>query len=131
MCDISKKSKFKTKTVYKAVVLCSDGTYLSAFAGAPLAVGLVPNFRKDQLRYSGWFNPSHPLHGKISGFAQKQDALKLSEADYLLSHPIRVLKIKLGGTILVGSTKGIDSQLIPPNHITYAGTEILSMEEIS
>jgi hypothetical protein len=61
--------------------------------------------------------------GKCSGFENKTDAKVLGH------HQTAVLKIVLGGEIWIGDASDIDSD-IPDDHIVYAGTEILSFEEI-
>ena len=128
MCDIKEKTQFKTMTVYKAVRV-SKGKYLSPFARTPINLGSVPEFKKFEV-VSDFFNPRHPLHGKISGFAKKQDAITLANDDCFPTPSMKILKIKLGGIILMGSTNNICYKLRTVNNITYAGSEILSIEEL-
>ena len=134
MCDIKNKTLLKTMTVYKAVGKTNTGDYISPFAHAPITTGKVPFFTISEIK-NWWYNTSHPLHGKVSGFARKRDAEILS--NHIKANPfaypenMKILKIKLGGTILIGTTNMIlHENILSWNHITYAGSEILSIEEI-
>lgn len=140
MCDISKPTKRKTVTVYKTVIK-EKGKYYSLFTGYPLAVGKVKEYEEDTgkgfndlLDYEDggflaiFFN--HNMKGRISGFKLKKDAVALATDRENNLPPVVVLKIVLTGNILRGTTRGIDRMIIPKTHTAYAGTEILSMEEI-
>ena len=135
MCDISKKTNFKTKTVYKAVEK-HCGKYYSYFAMKELQVGKVEPLTKEELDNlhvgdacpayvyldtdSSFYNP-HMVE-RVSGFALKEDAQVLADRF--------VLKIVLGGDIMKGTARRICGPMIPEHHIVYAGTKILSMKEV-
>jgi len=135
MCDISKKTTFKRKTVYKAVIKNKEH-YYSYFAGTPIEIGKVNPQQGNSFgtpEYKLFFpnnihyNPN--MIGRCSGFFAKEDAKK-----FVHESPAgtRLLKIVLGGEIMQGTTAKICSPgCIPWDHITYAGTEILSFEEIN
>jgi hypothetical protein len=136
MCNITKKTKKKTVTVYKAVYKLGK-YYYSCFAGTRITVGKVkPQTEKDYNKISNitdsanFFetydqNWNNQMVGKTSGFAKKSNAVKLSPC---YSNRC-VIKIQLGGEIWQGDAYNISSN-IPYDEITYAGTEILSFEKI-
>ena len=135
MCDISKKTKLKQVTVYKAVDKNfvypeweGEGKYeyVSCFTYFPLRVGRV---EKDSAYSEGrgarLYNQN--MIGRVSGFVNKKYAKSLVSGS--LGTADAVLKIVLGGDIMQGTGKNI-SEDIPSRCKVYAGTEILSMEEI-
>ena len=134
MCDIKKKTQLKTMTVYKAVFKTKDGKYISPFAQALITIGDVPQYKEDELA-CGYRSKRHPMYGYVSGCLKKQHAITIATLPYIgfnMPHadPI-VIKIKLGGNILKGSTAGIaKTQELTWGGITYAGNVILSIEEI-
>ena len=133
MCDIKQKTQLKTMTVYK-VVKWKGGEYISYFAEAPIRVGKLPNWKKSELR-NWWINPSHPLHNKVSGFLRKEHAIITAEhvrRAHRCDNNVHILKIKLGAPILKGTTGHIiSSKFLTWNGITYAGSEILSFEDVT
>ena len=150
MCDISQKTNFKQKTVYKTV-LKQNGKYFSLFAMHKLRKGSVVNSintmkakaKKILGTLPGCLKNSSSLYnvnmkGLVSGFDRKQDAITLSRPvngdNYLSSRAkqkgeLVILKIVLGGTILEGTTDLISSR-VPYVNKTYAGSIIKSMIEI-
>ena len=137
MCDISKPTKLKEITVYKVATKSQSG-YLSAFVEAPIKLGEVKPFEMTGilvLKYgynSALFNIN--MIRRSSGFKSKEAAQKLADffannsEDENNNENLIVLKIKLGGSIMRGTSNYIGG--IDASHITYAGTEILSIEEI-
>lgn len=135
MCDIKQKTQLKTMTVYKAVCKRRENNYLSPFALTPIQVGKVPDFTLyfTLHKKSYYQDYQHPMTGHISGFARLKDAIICSELNCFKDKEgyMKVLKIKLGGSILMGTTANIaNKHVLPWNHITYAGSEILSIEEL-
>ena len=147
MCNISKPTQLKTITVYK-IVYKAEGKYFGLYSHMPVVLGTVPKIdnsteielkvkailgRKLSFWGSGWAGHNPLMPGKISGFAKRSVAKQLiectSERPIEEATSIIIIKIKLGGTILMGTSENI-SNGININHITYAGTEILSIEEI-
>jgi hypothetical protein len=149
MCDISKPTKFKTKTVYKVVAKVND-RYRSVLSFSTLSIGKVMPLTRLEALYGNqigtdsvnylnehdvFFN--HNMVNRVSGFGRKDDAEVFMRdcgggdiIDIVREHfPVVILKLKLGGSIMEGTTNRID-KFIPNHHKTYAGTEILSMEEI-
>ena len=148
MCDIKEKTRFKTKTVYKVVEKCG-GNYYSYYTGKPVTVGKVTPLTEKELeffmtevgfdvRYA--YNPTafkkayiiggtrifnKKMMGKISAFASLSVAKRLKES---IPDPCEILKIKLGGEILKGTSDKMG--YIPPHYVTYAGSEVLSIKEI-
>lgn len=146
MCNISQPTKFKTKTVYK-VVRKVDDQYYSLFSLHHLEVGTVKPIDSDEVfsikdvifsdsagtsvndylkKHSPIYN--HHMEGRTSGFNSKRAACDLIEDMSMFKNPMVLLKVVLGGDILKGTAARCRS--LNPNYITYAGTEILSMEEI-
>jgi hypothetical protein len=140
MCDINEKTKFKTKTIYKVVEKHND-KYYSVFAAKEISVGkvspLTPEEVIENLEIMGWsyVDPreyTHPVSpkfndnmvGKTSGFAKIGPAKALQMGN----EKEVVLKMVIGGDIMKGTSANIAG--LDPNYITYAGTEILSMEEV-
>lgn len=140
MCDISIQTRFKTKTVYK-VAYQILGAYYSMFAGMLLNIGQVskmPLYKGGVhhrfIRYKECpelFNPH--MQGRTSGFKTKRAALELVKNTLNVEIPAMsytvILKIKLGGNIIQGTSAGIGG--VSSRYVTYAGTEILSLEEVS
>ena len=133
MCDIKEKTQLKTMTVYKAVYRNDKDEYLSPFAETPVEIGKVPNFTREVL--CGMFQDIlHPMRGHISGCLKKAHAIIISKASCFdnWQNNMKIVKIKLGGDILKGSTSGIlDENELTSNGIIYAGSEILSIEEVN
>lgn len=148
MCNINKKTKYKTRIIYKVCYKCGDN-YYSIFAGMKIEIGkTADSIRLSHLpinsRYIG-FNQyeigdglyNDNLIGRTSGFKDKEAAFKLLKRQYLIkdnnnvieAEPV-VLKIKIGGSIFQGNSRLI-SLGFPNDKVTYAGSEILSFEEIS
>ena len=141
MCDISKKTKLKTKTVYKAVLKIKRN-YYSIFSGKKLTVGRVEPLTKREARFYGRYVSRSPLNyfdeddwaynpemvGRVSGFGKMKDAMIQSNTCWAKGRG-RVLRVVLGGDIMKGTCQKINLDINWPNP-TYAGTEIISMEEI-
>lgn len=150
MCDISVKTNFKQKTVYKVAFQSKRGKLYSIFTYLPLVVGPVKDDRYKMMDYcrrilgethdalrtnTNLYNPN--MLGKVSGFAKKGDAITLAHNTGELSHVSRarlsgkvvVLKIVLGGEILQGTTENV-THLISYYNLTYAGSVIKSIEKL-
>jgi hypothetical protein len=134
MCDLREKTDLKTVTVYKTVTKVRN-SYYSYFAGTKIKLGKVrkqtkkaPKIIKYRMNYNFYipdtFHYNEYMVGKCSGFEYLEDANALGGRYY------NVLKIVLGGEIWVGTTKNISTHSIPPSNRIYAGTEILSFEEV-
>jgi hypothetical protein len=132
MCNLKEKTELKTVTVYKAVEK-HKGKYYSFFAGTKIEIGEVKpqtpenickEMRSNCATLYSCDEPNYNEHmvGKCSGFEKKIDAQTLAEG-------LPVLKVVLRGEIWIGDATQIDSN-INENSIIYAGTEILSFEEI-
>jgi hypothetical protein len=136
MCDISIKTDLTAKVVYK-VAYKFDGKYYAIFSGMELKVGKVNNTLTIPEEYlsSVWlisyddhisfYNPN--MIGKTSGFEKYEHARFLENRIYDLEGCMVILKITLGGEIMQGTLSGIFSTI---EGKTFAGTEILTMEEI-
>jgi len=130
MCNLKEKTDLKTVTIYKAVEKIG-GKYYAFFAGTLIKLGTVePQSYKNvhkrfKHRVDDWYiSFNDNMVGKCSGFKMKSDAIRLADGKN-----DAVLKIKLGGEIWIGDALNID-MYIPDDHIIYAGSEILSFEEI-
>ena len=152
MCDIKKETKYKSRIVYK-VCYKIDDQYYSYFAGMLIKEGKVETRTQSPHKYllltipelgitdyhqgENLFNKN--LVGRTSGFASLDIAeqfilrLKLQNINFYklryLKPRVVLLKVKIGGSIFKGSTKNI-SFYTPSDGVTYAGSEILSFEEI-
>ena len=148
MCDISTKSDFKTKTIYK-VCIKLNGRYFACFSRAEIKIGKIPrrtnemivardmkeaeiessmNLNMFSYIYGGWGNDNPIIENKTTGFATLNDAKKLLTK---IETPLLcILKLKIGGEIYHGTGKGITDDNNLWKAITYAGSEILSFEEI-
>jgi hypothetical protein len=135
MCNLTKKTRKKTVTVYKAVLKIGKN-YYSCFAGTKIQLGQIkPQTEKDYYRIrsrsesANFFehyndNYNENMRGKISGFAKKKNAqLLCGWSDRVM------LKIILGGEIWTGTARRVSS-LIPYDEIIFAGTEVISFKEI-
>lgn len=139
MCDINKKTKYTTRIVYK-VVHKIDGNYYALYSGLPISIGKVDarwrlsklkedirdNYDFSNFTTDTWFY-NRNIIGKTSGFAILKAAKILKSESH--REDKKILKIKLGGEIWKGTSKNILSKYFD-NYIVYAGTEILSFEEI-
>jgi hypothetical protein len=138
MCNITKKTNKETIIVYKAVIRVKK-RYYACFSGIKIKVGKVkPQTNRDYNRIEnrflldGWrydtlsmfYNKN--MVGKTSGFATLKSAESLAYDGY---GSRIVLKIVLGGEIWRGNAVKISSS-VPDNAVVYAGTEILSFEEV-
>ena len=150
MCDISKPTKFKTKTVYK---VCEevDGNYYSVFAGYPIEKGPVTRMSKELMHgindithcapfmftyydYSPEdlqkFNVNIYMMDRVSGFGELDNALILHDQynsrDY---GEYTILEIVIAGEIMEGTSMGICPGLNRKSK-TYAGKEIISFKPI-
>lgn len=132
MCKLIRKTKKETVTVYKTVlrVVHEDGEYYTAFfSGVRIKLGKV----KQQTREDKCFHRYIPgtqhwneiMVGKSSGFANLKPAIKLGRC----TKNSCVLKIVLGGEIWEGDASRIAIDIDFKEKI-YAGTEILSFEEV-
>ena len=146
MCDISKQTDLKERVVYKTVVK-HEGFYFSVFCGKLLTTGKVEPLKRsealwmeelnkwrDALRYlqpeEYLFNPH--MVGKVSGFVSKEITERFTASNNKVHSDLThvTLKVKLGGDIMKGTAKRISYDISERAH-TYAGTEILSMEELN
>jgi hypothetical protein len=146
MCNINKKTKLKTKTVYK-VVWKHNGDFYSVFTLKKLSLGKVKPLTKEEARHNKvdldrpnnnnfiYFDRSEYIYNqnminKVSGFERRRDAEVLKSDLNIYGGPV-ILRAVLVGTILKGTGDGIRSLFDGrPDVKTYAGTEILSMEEV-
>lgn len=150
MCDISKNTDLKTVTAYKVVMKREEkgkAQYYSWFAGTPLKVGIPTKQTHElyntmsklfdrSLRYyclgENYFNKN--MVGKTSGFEKKEDAFSLlndiTSYSFKPMLNVCVIELKLKGEIMQGTAARITLS-IPSHHITYAGTEIVSIKEIT
>ena len=140
MCNITKKTDKETVTIYK-VVIKYKRRYYSVFSGVKIKIGGVTpqtnrDFKRiDNLTNGGWrYNAFSPLYnnimpGKTSGFATLESAKSLAEDDSRVYSSRIVLKIVLGGEIWEGDALDI-SHRVPNTAIVYAGSKILSFEEV-
>jgi len=139
MCDINKKTNYTTRIVYKVVHKNGDN-YYALYSGLPICIGNVDkrwriSKLKENIRDNYDFNSFTPdtwtynrnIIGKTTGFADLKAAKILKRESNREDKTI--LKIKLGGEIWKGTSKNILSEYFD-NHIVYAGSEILSFEEI-
>ena len=142
MCRLIRKTNRKTVTVYKVVTTPYrlEG-YYACFSGVKIEVGKVqPQTIKIYDRMSKYLFPndyttrntgwsrwmfSENMVGKSSGFAKLSNARKLRSA----RTNYKILKIVLGGEIWEGDASQICSQ-VRYSEKTFAGTEILSFEEV-
>jgi len=135
MCDINKKTDLTTKIIYK-VVRILDGKYYAYYSGLPIEIGKVDSSWEDKkhkwpdyLHYKFTRLYNNNMIGKTSGFATLKAAMILKQNCKYYQDTTTILKIKLGGEIWKGNGKNISS-VISNDIVTYAGTEILSFEEI-
>ena len=129
MCNLTKKTNLKTVVIYKAVRKIDDKFY-GNIAGTEVKLGkVIPQQEQNILfhwarvfrsEHSAYFNKN--MIGKCSGLATEENA-------HLLSGNNIVLKITLSGTIWRGTAKDI-SRDISERAVIYAGTQILSIEEV-
>ena len=131
MCDISIKTNLKSKTIYK-VAFKDDNEYFAIFSLLNLKIGKVsvPSSIKESYENCGNYNPL--MVDKTSGFSSLRAAKRL--LNYKLSpsyyhHKIVILKMKIRGNIFKGTSDKI-ALYFPNDFITYAGEEIISMEEV-
>jgi len=148
MCNISKKTRRKTVTVYKVAVKFND-SYRSPFTFKKLILGKVKPLTELEAKTGAtkglnsmrYFDPTFQFYnwnmlGKTSGFYTKRAAKEVFNHTYGLIHDLKatwgltavILKVTLGGEIWEGSAKRICEEYEKDR--TFAGTEILSMEEI-
>lgn len=140
MCNISTPSKYKTKTIYKVVIKVNDAfplspsvTYLSAFTNQPVKVGLVSdviNLNELHYPYTDISARAYNKHmiNRTSGFASLKTA-KLLISKTIDKTKYTILKITIAGDVMKGTTDFI--HYLPKHLKTYAGKEILSIEEIT
>lgn len=131
MCDISIKTNLKSKTIYK-VAFKDDNEYFAIFSLLNLKIGKVsvPSNIKDYYKYDVIYNPL--MVDKTSGFSSLRAAIRLLNYKLISGyyhHKIVILKMKIRGNILKGTSDRI-SLYFPKDFITYAGEEIVSMEEV-
>ena len=126
MCDINKKTKLKTKTIYK-VVIQKDEEYLAVYSKMPISIGEIDkNFNcVSHPKISSLYNEN--MIGRTSGFGSKKVAFLLK--NHTWRSDLVILKMVIGGDIMQGTTAKISGEL-PEHYTTYAGTEILSFEEV-
>ena len=128
MCNLTKKTNLKTVVIYKAVRKIYDKFY-GNIAGTEVKLGkVIPQQKQEfQFYWARWFKLYTPFYnknmiGKCSGFATRENA-------HLLFGNNIVLKITLSRTIWRGTAKDI-SRDISDRAVIYAGTKILSIEEV-
>ena len=148
MCDISIKTEYKQKTVYKVACLIK-GKYYSVFSQHELRLGKVITFPdKMKSRSQDMFDLVHrsldvdsdlynkDMLGRVSGFALKSDAIDIcNDGDNIdtfiglcisRGYTLVILKIVLAGSILRGTTYRI-SVSVANEHTTFAGDRIKSI----
>lgn len=149
MCNIHKKTYFTTKTIYKAVKKM-QGRYFSFYSGFEIKLGPVdPEWSLSKLdssikckwRASTWMGvrpylPSMTLYnpdivGKVTGFGKEKWAKLVFNKPRFQKPDVEfaILKMVLGGDIMKGDATGV-AKFIPDKIVTWAGSEILSFEEI-
>jgi len=123
MCDINKKTKLKTVTGYK---LCwkEKDTYYSHIVRSRIDLGKINSPRESV----NVFNYNYIMKQfKLCTILKK---LAVARKHYHSSNisTLVLLKITLGGIIYKGTDRGYTNML--DNNIVYAGSEILSYQEI-
>lgn len=139
MCNVNIKTKYTTRIVYKVVNKIADN-YHALYSGLPIRIGKVDarwklsKLKEDILDNYDFINftpvdwtYNSNIIGKTTGFANLKAAKILQKGTHREANTI--LKIKLGGEIWKGTSKNILSESFD-NHIVYAGSKILSFEEI-
>ena len=150
MCDISKPTKFKTKTVYK---VCEEvnGHYYSVFAGYPIQKGKVQRMSKAlmvEILHMTQASPymftyydksevlvreqggNYHMINRVSGFGSLKNAkILLNKLLYGRNANLIILKMVIADGILEGSSDGIVGGLDISSK-TYAGKKIISFEPI-
>jgi hypothetical protein len=138
MCNLLRKTRKKTATVYK-VVFKNKNTYYSYYAGTRIRLGEVK--KQDKKDYKNLYRFGNKVMiyqpgllifneimiGKCSGFARLRTAKRLIERR--TNESIRILKIELGGEIWYGNSFSI-IRTINSDEAVFAGTEILEFKEI-
>jgi len=119
MCNLTRITKRKTATIYKAVEKY-DGTYYSYFVGFPIKLGIVDGstIDTDLIPRRFGFIPvgNNPLAiNRTMGYVKLKDAI----ADTVNCN--HFLKMKIGGSIVEGKFN---------NKSILAGSEILSFKEV-
>ena len=136
MCNISKKTKLKKVTVFTAVIKHKED-YYSYFSLKKLKVGKVIPLTMEELNKcpvstgsaKDYLNPNEQFYnenmvGRVSGFATIDPANTLYDTFGKV-----VLKVVLGGDIMRGTAKNVMERRYN-KRVVYAGTEIISMEEV-
>ena len=139
MCDVNIRTKYTTRIVYKVVHKIAD-KYYALYSGLPIRIGNVDKrWRLSKLKESiqdkydfssftsdNW-SYNRNIIGKTTGFTDLKAANILKRESHREDKTI--LKMKLGGEIWKGTSRNILSEHFD-NYIVYAGSEILSFEEI-
>lgn len=153
MCDIKTLCKEKTRIVYKVVYRDIKGNYYAIISGMRINLGLVSKCIKEEsviLRISSpsiqpyervhkfspdyvcrhnspYYNPL--MTDRTCGFSSLSSARRWirTEFSYITKSALRILKIKLGGSIYKGTSARF---LEYPIVSVYAGSEILSFKEV-
>lgn len=148
MCDIRTLTTHKTKTVYK-VVFKKEGKYITPLTYMVITIGKVAKmkFIKRFMPFSDYFYvklvpvsysaitlPSSPYYnfhmtGKTSGFSSLKIA-RIYKNTFYERDLMVILKIKLGGSIYSGTGRNTMDSKLADSAIVYAGSEILSIEEV-
>lgn len=138
MCDINQATDLKTVNVYKVCYKIRN-KYYACFSHIKIFVGSVSistsHYRE---RLKVMYAPSFPVYNenmidKTTGFKNLKHARYLQKRFKKIIHDdeeMVILKIKLGGEIMQGTGKNIVTSSILDSAITYAGTEILEIEEV-
>ena len=151
MCDINKKTRRKSVVVYK-VCRKIDGKLYAYFSGMEVKTGSVKDMEFFHAE-KGQYYPFHMKHvitrangevaysknynknliGRTSGF----QSLKIAKIFYLMCrygilNPYGnvIVKLSLGGDIMQGTGEGVTRHKEITESITFAGTEILGVEEV-
>ena len=131
MCNLNTTTNLKQQTVFKVVYKTKDG-YKSCFAKSKVVIGkVIPQTErpKDGIYYKAVPSLFNELAvGRSSGF-EKLEIATILAATYGSYSNICILKIELGGSIVSGTALGIMNHKYD-REIVYAGTEILSIEEV-
>lgn len=151
MCDINKKTRRKSVVVYK-VCRKIDGKLYAYFSGMEVKTGSVKDMEFFHAK-KGQYYPFHMryvitrpngevaynknynknLIGRTSGFQLLETAkifYSVCTFSYINPEGNVILKLTIGGDIMQGTGEGIMKHRKVTESITFAGTEILNVEEV-
>ena len=153
MCNLTKLTKKKSVIIYKVVYKyvhpdTGEVFYYSLYAGTPVKVGsVIPqdrNIREEVIEVIGisegdfydyddscmFYNYNHI--GRTSGLKLLSDAKALMKdlEDNDDVENVAIIKLQISNSIFIGDCDRFASNIIPENHIIYAGKHIDSLEEV-